>query len=112
VSDHGEVRSGKKVVRHATAAPPEAGEELETFVADLTFALLERDIPEIKRLLRSELAGQLPPEVRSEAVQFSRLQPGSARAPIHTLRFAHRLHELNAGLGSTDPDEQIDLFSG
>lgn len=94
----------------ATATDPLVA--LATFVADLAYALLERRTVEIRQLLRDPLSARLPREVRAEAMQFSRLPDTSARAPIHTLRFAHRLHELQAGAGDNEgPLGQLDLFA-
>lgn len=92
------------------AADPLA--ELAGYVADLAYALLERETPEIRRLLRAPISARLPREVRAEAMQFTRLPETSVRAPIHTLRFIHRLHELQTGAGiGTESRGQFDLFS-
>lgn len=86
--------------------------ELATYVADLAYALLERETVEIRRLLRSPMSVRLPLEVRAEAMQFSRLPESSVRAPIQTLRFSHRLHELQTGAGAADQSlGQFDLFA-
>lgn len=85
--------------------------ELAGYVADLAYALLERHTLEIRRLLRSPMSARLPREVRAEAMQFTRLPETSARAPIHILRYAHRLHELQTGIGEGDERlGQLDLF--
>lgn len=87
--------------------------ELQEYVADLAYALLERDSQEIRRLLREPISARLPLEVRAEATQFMRLPGTSVRAPIHTLRYSYRLHELYAGTGASgdDPHGQLELFS-
>lgn len=93
------------------AADPLA--ELAGYVADLAYALLERQTPEIRRLLRAPISARLPREVRAEAMQFTRLPDASVRAPIHTLRFVHRLHELQTAAGIGDERHgQFDLFAG
>ena len=99
----------RRVDAVANAADPLV--ELAEFVADLAYALLERRTLEIRRLLRSPTSARLPREVRAEAMQFTRLPEESVRAPIHTLRFAHRLHELQTGAGrANDGLGQLDLF--
>ena len=106
-----EVRAGRTRRVDAQSVQADPAVELAEYVADLAYALLERDVPEIRRLLRTPLSARLPREVRAEAMQFTRLPEGSVRAPIETLRFSHRLHELNAGIGGRgDGEQQIDLF--
>ena len=108
MSERREVRRADALA--ANAADPLA--ELATYVADLAYALLERDTAEIRRLLRGPMSIRLPLEVRAEAMQFTRLPETSIRAPIQTLRFSHRLHEWQTGSG--DADEalgQFDLFA-
>lgn len=91
------------------AADPLA--DLVGYVADLAYALLERETPEIRRLLRAPISARLPREVRAEAMQFTRLPETSVRAPIHTLRYVHRLHEMQAGAGDgSEIRGQFDLF--
>jgi hypothetical protein len=84
--------------------------ELVEYVADLAYSMIERETTEIRRLLRAPISAKLPLEVRAEAMQFTRLPEESVRAPIQTLRYAHRLHELHAGVGSGTVGQQIDLF--
>jgi hypothetical protein len=105
-----EVRSEKPRRADAQSVQADPTVELSEYVADLAYSLLERDTSEIRRLLRAPLSARLPLEVRAEAMQFTRLPEQSVRAPIQTLRFAHRLHELHAGSGAGSGGLQIDLF--
>lgn len=111
MAERREVRIGKRRRADSQSVAADPVTLLADYVADLAYSLLERDIPEVRRLLRAPISARLPREVRAEAMQFTRLSEASVRAPIETLRFAHRLHELHMGAG--DPDEtaqQIDLF--
>jgi len=63
----------------------------------LCTALIARDAPEIRRLLRHPLARALPRKVREEALAIRRAGASSLMAPVHTLHFFHQTaHVLGA----------------
>jgi hypothetical protein len=74
----------------------EIGAHLLDYLDRLCTALLGRDVPEIRRLLRSPLARALPRTVREEALAIAVAPTTSLRAPIHTLRFYQQTMQLLA----------------
>ncbi len=64
------------------------------FLDTLCNALLAHNAIEVHRLLKHPLARALPRSVREEALAFTRGKAAGVRAPIHTLRFYHQMHEL------------------
>ena len=70
-----------------------------SFLDSLCTALVQRDGPEIRRLLDHPMASTLPAAVRREATELAAAGPGTARAAIQTLHFAHQMAHLMGAIG-------------
>ena len=64
------------------------------YLDSLCLALLERNMPEIRRLQRHALSRVLPRRVREEIMAILRARPDSLIAPIQTLHFYHQTAQL------------------
>lgn len=88
-----------------------AGDAFVKFLAylrDIESALASGEPMRVTALLRKRTATHLPREVREELLMLSRASRGSLRAPMHFLRFQHRMLELAAG-GEPLPTAQTEL---
>jgi hypothetical protein len=60
-------------------------------------ALVQRDSMAVTSLLRKRVATHMPREVREELIALVHAPRASLRAPVHFLRFQHRMIELARG---------------
>jgi hypothetical protein len=78
------------------------------YLDEIEQAVLRRDAMRITALLRKRTATHLPREVREELLFLARAPGGSLRAPVHFLRFQHRMTQLALG-GEHLPTAQTEL---
>lgn len=64
------------------------------YLERLSQACLERDRPELDKLLRLRFSSHLPRAVLDELEYFRRVKSGSLRAPLRVLRYLHQLRQL------------------
>jgi len=70
-----------------------------SFLDSLCTALVQRDGPEIRRLLNHPMASTLPAAVRREATELAAAGSNTGRAAIQTLHFAHQMAHLMGAIG-------------
>lgn len=78
------------------------------YLREIEDALMRRDALQVTALLRKRTATHLPRAVREELLLLSRAPRDSLRAPVHFLRFQHRMTELARG-GERLPTAQTEL---
>lgn len=72
-------------------------EALLVYVDRLYEAVAARDAASVTRMLRLQMATQLPRDVREDVLATTRAPRDSFRAPMRLLQFRHRMMQLGTG---------------
>lgn len=75
-------------------------EALLVYVDRLYEAVVARDGATVTRMLRMQIATQLPRDVREDVLATARAPRDGFRAPMQLLRFRHRMMQLGGAEGS------------